>query len=63
MRSKGLWRDVEGKAVVPKPYAIVNNIPVLLDGKTPALKEQIEMRETRIIGFKSRNILLNMSSS
>ena len=51
MGSKGLWRDVEGKAIVPKPYTLVNNIPVLSDGKTPAMEEQIEARETQIIKF------------
>jgi len=57
MGSKGLWRHVEGKAVVPKPYALVNDIPVLSDGKTPATEEQIEARETRIIEFDKREYL------
>ena len=34
MGSKGLWRHVEGLAVAPKPYIIVDKIPVLSDGKT-----------------------------
>src|ERR1700728_980949 len=57
MGSKGLWRHVEGKAVAPKPYTLINNIPVLSDGKTPAMEEQIEARETRIIKFDKRKYL------
>src|SRR6202041_1919530 len=54
MGSKGLWRHVEGKAVVPKPYMLLNDVPVLSDRKTPATEEQIEARETRIIEFDKR---------
>ena len=57
MGSKGLWRHVEGKAVAPKPYVLVNNIVILSDGKTPATEEQIEARETRIIKFDKREYL------
>ena len=46
MGLKELWRHIKGKAVVPKPYMLVNVIPVLLDGKTPATEEKIEARET-----------------
>ena len=46
MGLKGLWRHVEGKDVVPKPYRLVNDIPVLSDGTTPAMEEQIKARET-----------------
>ena len=41
-------------AIAPKPYALVNGVAVLSDGKTPASEEQIEARETRIIDFKKR---------
>jgi hypothetical protein len=33
MGSKGLWRHVEGTAVELKPYALVNDVPVLSDKK------------------------------
>ena len=46
MGSKGLWRHVEGTAVVPKPYTLVNGVSVISDGKTPVTEEQIEARET-----------------
>ena len=46
MGSKGLWRHVEGTAVVPKPYTLVNGVSVISDGKTPATEEQIKARET-----------------
>jgi hypothetical protein len=56
MGSKGLWRHVEGKAVAPAPYPVVNGVPVISDGKTPA-EEQIEARETRIIDYEKREYL------
>ena len=34
MEVKGLWKHVEEKATPPKPYAKVNGIAVLSDGKT-----------------------------
>ena len=46
MGLKGLWRHVEGKAVTPAPYAVVNGVPIISDGKTPATEEQIEAWET-----------------
>jgi hypothetical protein len=46
MGAKGLWSHVEGKMVAPKEYAVVNGVPVISDGKTPATEEQIEVRET-----------------
>jgi len=30
---KGLWRHIEGTAVTPAPYALVNGIPILSNGK------------------------------
>ena len=36
MGLKGLWRHVEGLAVAPKLYVIVDGIPVLVDRKTLA---------------------------
>ena len=38
--------------IAPKPYALVNGVSFLSDGKTPALEEQIEARETWIIKFE-----------
>ena len=35
MGSKGLWRHIEGIAVAPTSYALVNGVPVTSDGKTP----------------------------
>ena len=29
MGSKGLWRHIEGTAVAPRPYMLLNGIPVL----------------------------------
>ena len=68
MGSKGLWRHIEGKAVAPKPYALVNNIAVLSDGKTSSTKEQIEVRETRIIEFDkweylAQHVILSTTST
>lgn len=46
--SKGLWRYVKGTAIAPKLYAF----PVLVDGKIPAMEEQIESKESRIADFE-----------
>ena len=40
MGSRGLWRHVEGVAIAPKLYLIVDGIPVLEDKKTTAMEEQ-----------------------
>ena len=68
MGSKGLWRHVEGKATAPKPYTLVNDIPVLSDGKTPVSEEQIEAKETRIIEFDkckyfAQHVILSTTST
>ena len=57
MGSKGLWRHVEGTAVAPKPYAVVEDVMVLADRKTPATEEQIEAKELKIIEFEKREYL------
>jgi len=46
MGSKGLWRHIEGTAVTPAPYALVNGIPILSNGKTQATEEQMETKES-----------------
>jgi len=51
MGSKGLWRHVEGTAVTPALYMLVNGIPVLSDGKTQATEEQIKTKESQIMDF------------
>ena len=68
MGSKGLWRHVEGTAIAPKPYEAVGGVPVLADGKTTAMEEQIEPRETRIIDFDkweylAQHIILSTTST
>ena len=57
MGAKGLWRHVQGTAVVPVPYIVTNGIPVLSDGKTVAMEDQIEAKETKIIEFEKREYL------
>jgi hypothetical protein len=57
MGVKGIWRHVEGKAVTPREYAVVNGVPVISDGKTPATEEQIEARETCIIDYDKHECL------
>ena len=67
MGSRGLWRHVEGVAIVPKLYLIADGIPVLADGKTVAMEEQLELKEAKMIEFEKREylaqhiILLTMS--
>ena len=68
MEVKGLWKHVEGKVTPPKPYAKVNGIAVLSDGKTQATEEQIEAHKRRIDDFTKAAslakhiILLTMSA-
>jgi len=68
MGAKGLWRHVEGKATVPKPYILVKGIQVLQDGKIPATEEQIETKEMRLMEFEKReyfaqHIILSTTST
>jgi len=57
MGSKGLWRHVEGTAVAPKPYAVVNGEYFLSDLKTPAMEEQIESKEMKLADFEKKEYL------
>ena len=52
MGSKGLWRHVLGTAIAPKPYMLLNKVPVLADGKTEATDEQIESKEVKLEEFE-----------
>ena len=54
---KGLWRHVMGTAIAPKPYALLDDVTVIADGKTPAMEEQIEAKEAKIQEFKKREYL------
>ena len=57
MGAKGLWRHVEGTATVPVPFAIINRKPMLSDGKTPAMEDQIDAKESKILDFEKREYL------
>ena len=63
MGSKGLWRHIQGTAIAPKLYTMVNRIPILPDGKTEAMEEQVRRRRPASLNLTSENILLNTSSS
>ena len=68
MEVKGLWKHVEGKATLPKPYAEVNGIAVISDGKSQAMEEQIEAHECRIDDFAkaaslAKHVILSMTSA
>ena len=54
--SKGLWRHVEGTAIQPKPYALVDGVLTLASGK-PATEEQVESREMKIIEYDKQEYL------
>ena len=65
---KGLWRHIEGTAIVPKPYALVAGVPVLKDGMMQAMEDQIEAREMKIIDYDkhkylAQHIILSMTST
>ena len=55
MGAKGLWRHVEGTATAPVPFAVTNGIPMLSDGKTAAMEDQIDAKESKIIDFEKGN--------
>ena len=55
--AKGLWRHVVGTAIAPKPYAMLEGVPVLIDGKTPATEDQIESKESKIADFDKKEYL------
>ena len=66
--SKGLWRHIEGTAIVPKLYALVTGVPILADGMTQATEDQIEAREMKIIDYDkceylTQHIILSMTST
>ena len=68
MGAKGLLQHILGNAIVPVLYAVSNGIPMLADGKTPATKDQIEFKESKIIEYEKReylacHILLSMTST
>ena len=54
MGSKGLWRHMEGKTIVPKPYGILNGKYVLPD---LTMEDQIEHRESRVTEYEKRKYL------
>src|SRR5882757_11354402 len=55
--SKGLWRHVVGTAIAPRPYAVLDGVPVTADGKTLATEEQIESKETKMQEYEKREYL------
>jgi len=48
---------VEGRAIKPALYAVVNDIQVLADGSTAVTEEQIEAQEKRIEDFETKTYL------
>ena len=65
---KGLWRHVEGTAIMPKPYALVTGVPILMDGTMQAMEDQIEAREMKIIDYDkcehlTQHIILSTTST
>ena len=55
--TKRLWRNVLGTAIALKPYALLEGVLVIADGKTPATEEQIESKESKIADFDKREYL------
>ena len=54
---KGLWRHVEGTAIATKPYVLVAGVSVLMDRMTPAMEDQIEAKEMKIIDYNKHEYL------
>ena len=50
----------------PKLYALITRIPILVDGTTPAMEDQIEARKTKIIDYNKHKYLtqyINLSTT
>ena len=65
---KGLWRHVKGTAIVPKPYALVARVPILVDGMIQAMENQIEARKMKIINYDkckylTQHVILSTTST
>ena len=43
---------MEGTGVAPKLYTVVDGVVVVANWKTPAMEEQIEAKESKIIEFE-----------
>ena len=68
MGSKGLWRHIEGTAIVPKLYALVARVLVLSDGMTPATEDPIEAKETKLMDYDkckylTQHVILSTTST
>ena len=66
--SKGLWRHVDGTAIVPKLYALVARVPILMDRMMQAMEDQIEAREMKIIDYDkceylAQHVILSTTST
>ena len=53
---------------MPKPYALFTGVPVLMDGMTQTMEDQIEAREMKIINYDKHEylaqyIILSMTST
>ena len=54
---KGLWGHILGTAIKPTPYTLLAGVPVIADGKTEAIEEQIEAKEAKFAEYKKREYL------
>ena len=66
--AKDLWIHIKGMAIAPKPYQLVNSIPVLSGSKTLAFDDQIEAREMRInnydkLKYLAQHVILSTTST
>jgi hypothetical protein len=46
---------------MPVLYTVSNGIQMLADGKTPAIKDQIEAKESKIIDFEKREYFVEQA--
>jgi hypothetical protein len=57
MGAQGVWRIIEGKAVVPVMYNLVGGVYVESDGKTPVAEDQIEACNKKVEEYEKRKNL------
>ena len=57
---------LRAQPLYPKLYTLVTRIPILVDGTTPAMEDQIEARKTKIIDYNKHKYLtqyINLSTT
>ena len=58
--AKGLWKYAVWTAIAPKPFAMLDGVPVLMNGKMHATDEQVESLEDELDEFDRKEYLTQL---